>query len=212
VPIKYEICRTEQFKNISKKLSRTLGRLNTFTYINYMKNIYNEESIPSRIDNQVPDKEYPSDKIITINSVDTPSLGDITTIVRAHIIECQKSQINPHITFNFCLDLINHRTVHDLCALSTQKFVALAEYLQDMRKLMPGIQIVAGVRGYFLWCMLPLLFINIPIKVSKYTKFMLPDPAVDVKVTDMTQFLIDNNGDVNITEEQMIQQQLIIKD
>jgi len=174
-----------------------------------MQNIYNEESIPSRIDKRVPDKAYPHDKIININSIDSPSLGEITTIVRRHIIECEKSEINPHITFNFCLDLINQRTVENLCTVSTQKFVSLAEYLMDMQKLMPGIQFVAGVRGYFLWCMLPILFVGMPIKVSKYTKFILnPVTGFD----DMVQFLKDNNGDINMTEEHIIQKQLIIKD
>lgn len=126
------------------------------------QNIYGEV-IPDRIDlNQTVEKEYPKQLIVTIESLDTPNLAFITTLVRNHILECAKSQVNPDIIFNFCIDYFDQRDVD----LYIPKFIFLCEYLVDVRNQMPDISLSVSIRGYFLWCMIPFLYMDIPVRMT----------------------------------------------
>lgn len=129
------------------------------------ENIYGEV-IPDRIDfNSKVEKEYPRQLIVTIDSIDKPNLGTITTIIRNHILECTKSQINPDIVLNFCIDYTDFSNNE----YYLMKYIALSEYLVDIQKQIEGLSISMSVRGYFLTCMIPLLYIGIPVKVSEAT-------------------------------------------
>jgi hypothetical protein len=129
------------------------------------ENIYGE-IIPDRIDTKATvEKEYPRQLIVTLDSIDKPSLGSITALIRNHILECTKSQVNPDIVLNSCIDYTDFSTNEKYLI----KFIAISEYLQDIQKQLPDISLSISVRGYFLTCMIPLLYIGIPVKVSEAT-------------------------------------------
>jgi hypothetical protein len=129
------------------------------------ENIYGE-IIPDRIDlNSNIEKEYPKQLIITFSLLDTPSLGSVTTLIRNHILECTKSQVNPDIILNFCIDYTDFSTNEKYL----MKYIALSEYLLDIQKQIEGLTLAISVRCYFLTCMIPLLYTGIPIKVSEAT-------------------------------------------
>ena len=66
------------------------------------ENIYGE-IIPDRFDIGNPiEREYPKQMIVTIESLQTPNLGTITTSIRNHILQCAKSNVNPDVVLNFC--------------------------------------------------------------------------------------------------------------
>jgi hypothetical protein len=127
------------------------------------ENIYGE-IIPDRIDIKSSiEKEYPRQLIVTLDSIDKPSLGSITALIRNHILECTKSQVNPDIVLNSCIDYTDFTNNEKYL----MKFIAISEYLLDIKKQLPDITVSISVRGYFLTCMLPLLYIGIPVKISE---------------------------------------------
>jgi hypothetical protein len=129
------------------------------------ENIYGE-IIPDRIDiKSSVEKEYPRQLIVTLDSIDKPSLGSITALIRNHILECTKSQVNPDIVLNSCIDYTDFTNNEKYL----MKFIAISEYLLDIKKQLPDITVSISVRGYFLTCMLPLLYIGIPVKISEAT-------------------------------------------
>lgn len=130
------------------------------------ENIYGE-IIPDRIDLGNPvQREYPKQMILTIESLQSPNLGSITTSVRNHILQCAKSNVNPDVVFNFCIDYVN---AEDSSENYIQKFISLAEYISDIKKQLPEMTVSFSVRGYFLSCMIPILYLDLPIKVSTAT-------------------------------------------
>lgn len=130
------------------------------------ENIYGE-IIPDRIDlgNSVQ-REYPKQMIVTIESLQSPNLGSITTSVRNHILQCAKSNVNPDVVLNFCIDYVN---AEDPSENYIQKFISLAEYISDIKKQLPEMTVSFSVRGYFLSCMIPILYLDLPVKVSEAT-------------------------------------------
>lgn len=130
------------------------------------ENIYGE-IIPDRFDlNASVEKEYPTQLIITIDSLQNPTLGSISTSIRNHILECSRSSVNPDVVLNFCIEYVdpNNPTEHFF-----QKFISLAEYINDIKSQLPDLTLTLSVRGYFLSSMIPLLYLDLPIKVSKGT-------------------------------------------
>ena len=130
------------------------------------ENIYGE-IIPDRIDlgNSVQ-REYPKQMIVTIESLQSPNLGSITTSVRNHILQCAKSNVNPDVVLNFCIDYVNSE---DPSENYIQKFISLAEYISDIKKQLPEMTVSFSVRGYFLSCMIPILYLDLPVKLSAAT-------------------------------------------
>lgn len=134
-------------------------------------NIYGE-LLPDRINTDESDIEisYPEQLIITFESVDNPSVANVTTTIRSHILESNKQGVQPDIVLNFCIGYFEglHTEKSDLYI---QKFITLAEYIQDIRKIDESIKITISVRGLFLKCMIPLLYINVPVRLSNFTYF-----------------------------------------
>lgn len=130
------------------------------------ENIYGE-IIPDRIDlgNSIQ-REYPKQMILTIESLQSPNLGSITTSVRNHILQCAKSNVNPDIVLNFCIDYVNE---NDPSENYIQKFISLAEYISDIKKQLPEMTVSFSIRGYFLSCMIPILYLDLPVKLSAAT-------------------------------------------
>lgn len=130
------------------------------------ENIYGEV-IPDRFDiGNTVEREYPKQMIITIDSLQTPNLGSITTSIRNHILQCAKINVNPDVVLNFCIDYVNPDDPSDNYI---QKFISLSEYISDIKKQLPEMTVSFSVRGYFLSCMIPILYLDSPIKVSAAT-------------------------------------------
>lgn len=130
------------------------------------ENIYGE-IIPDRFDIGNPiEREYPKQMIVTIESVQTPNLGTITTSIRNHILQCAKSNVNPDVVLNFCIDYVNAEDPSDNYI---QKFISLSEYISDIKKQLPEMTVSISVRGYLLSCMIPILYLDLPVKVSAAT-------------------------------------------
>jgi hypothetical protein len=128
-------------------------------------NIYGE-ILPDRIDlNSDQEKSYPPQLIITFDSIATPSLGTFTMMVRKHILECNKLNLNPDIVLNFCIDTTDFSTNEKYL----MRYIAISEYLLDIQKQIQGLTISISMRGYLLTCMIPLLYIGVPVKVSEAT-------------------------------------------
>lgn len=153
-----------------------------------INDIYEEKKI-SRIDINNPKKEYPLELILNIDSIESPTIGKMAMSIRNYIIECQTSDINGTIVFNFMIDLLNPALRNELNYLSEQKFVTLAEYVEDMKSQFSNINFALSVRGYFLMSMSPLLFINIPYKVSPLTLFLHSDNIGDC----LSKFITSKN-------------------
>lgn len=130
------------------------------------QNIYGE-IIPDRIDlNNTIQREYPKQLIITIESVHSPNLGSITTMIRNHIVQCTQSNVNPDVVLNFCIDYVNPV---DPAENYIQKYISLSEYLKYIKEQIPDMVISFSVRGYFLSCMIPILYLDLPVKLSPST-------------------------------------------
>lgn len=139
-----------------------------------MKDIY-EERRPERLDKDTPKKEYPTELILNIDSIESPSVGKMAVSIRKYILECLESGIAGTVVFNFMIDLINPVAYDQINIISEQKFVTLAEYIEDMKRQFPDMNFVFTVRGFFLGSMAPLLFIDIPYRVSPLTMLISQD-------------------------------------
>lgn len=180
------------------------------------ENIYGE-IIPDRIDlgNSVQ-REYPKQMIVTIESLQSPNLGSITTSVRNHILQCAKSNVNPDVVLNFCIDYVNQEDPSDNYI---QKFISLAEYISDIKKQLPEMTVSFSVRGYFLSCMIPILYLDLPVKVSSATvisTYIEPSDGVDGNYFKklIPEFIENQLGKqiprpFSIRKDKMIEQNLI---
>lgn len=176
------------------------------------ENIYGE-IIPDRIDlgNSVQ-REYPKQMIVTIESLQSPNLGSITTSVRNHILQCAKSNVNPDVVLNFCIDYVN---AEDPSENYIQKFISLAEYISDIKKQLPEMTVSFSVRGYFLSCMIPILYLDLPVKLSAATvvSTFVEDKENYFKrlIPDFIEKQLDKklSRPFSINKEIMIQQNLI---
>jgi len=175
------------------------------------ENIYGE-IIPDRIDfNSKIEKEYPRQLIVTIDSIDRPNLGSITTIIRNHILECTKSQVNPDIILNFCIDYTDFSNNENYL----MKYIALSEYLLDIQKQIEGLTLAISVRCYFLNCMIPLLYTGIPIKVSEATLIESYSEGIFKTLPGVLESMIERLTDkklerpFNLNKNIMLEQKLI---
>ncbi len=177
------------------------------------ENIYGE-IIPDRIDiKSIVEKEYPRQLIVTLDAIDKPSLGAITAMIRNHILECTKSQVNPDIVLNSCIDYTDFTNNEQYL----MKFIALAEYFLDVKKQLPDISLSISVRGYFLTCMIPLLYIGIPIKISEATliesysegSFKILPGVLETMIERLTGKKLERPFKLDKTK--MIQEKLIIQ-
>lgn len=127
-----------------------------------MDDIYGE-ILPDRINfNDEVDKQYPPQLIITFENLKTPNLGSVSVLIRKHIMECIKQKLNPDIVLNFCIDHVIPIEIDE----HVPKFMFLCEYIHDIKKQMPDLTISISVRGYFLKCMIPLLYLGIPVRMT----------------------------------------------
>lgn len=131
-------------------------------------NIYGEV-IPDRmsISDQQVVREYPKQLIITFSQVGTPNLGEVSTQIRQHLLECERSQVNPEIVLNFCVDHPNPE--HDDIVFG----VALAEYIYDIKQQIPDLVITASFRGVFHPGFIPIAVL-VPFKISKLLRVFTP--------------------------------------
>ena len=178
------------------------------------ENIYGE-IIPDRIDlgNSVQ-REYPKQMIVTIESLQIPNLGSITTSIRNHILQCAKSNVNPDVVLNFCIDYVNSE---DPSENYIQKFISLAEYISDIKKQLPEMTVSFSIRGYLLSCMIPILYLDLPVKVSTATvisSFTEPDDSSNYFKKLLPEFIEKQLGKkisrpFIFNKEKMIEQNLI---
>lgn len=138
------------------------------------------EIIPDRINfNDEVDKQYPPQLIITFESLQTPNLASVSILMRKHIMECIKQKLNPDVVFNFCIDHVDQ----EQSIKYVPKFIFLCEYILDMKRQMPDLSVSVSVRGYFLNCMIPLLYLGIPVRM---TSSSLVQAYQEGDVTDIT--------------------------
>jgi hypothetical protein len=138
-------------------------------------NLYNErfentlnETIKDRINTKSNlDIEYPSRLIISIESVNT-SFSSIMTLIRNNIYQSKSTGTQSDIILNFAIDYFDYINYIN-SDLYIQKFVSLAEYINDILQADETIKISINIRGIFLKGMLSLLFLNVPIIISKHT-------------------------------------------
>lgn len=177
------------------------------------ENIYGE-IIPDRIDTKsTVEREYPKQLIVTLDSIDKPSLGMITALIRNHILECTKSQVNPDIVLNSCIDYTDFSNNEKYL----MKFIAISEYLLDVQKQLPDITLSISIRGYFLTCMLPLLYIGIPVKVSEATLIETYSEGLFKTLPGVLESMIEKlsgnklNRPFKMDKNIMLQEKLIIQ-
>lgn len=129
------------------------------------ENIYGE-ILPDRI-NLGSDVHiaYPPQLILTFESLTSPTLGDVTSKIRSHIIDCVKYKLNPEIILNFTIDSQEYERSDKFI----QKFISLCEYISDVNSQVELITISIVVRGHFFFCMYPLLYTGVPIKITEHT-------------------------------------------
>jgi hypothetical protein len=168
------------------------------------------EIVPDRIDkaSQSVTKEYPSELIISIEGPDSPKLSEITKTIRTHILECTSSSIDPVIILN----IISNRVDPEPDVASFTYFVALTEYLNDIKAVFDSVKFLINCRGVFTREMNLLILaassLDSPIKLSKHTlhrPLLLSDyiplsiPSEYIKNLGLTQnefqldYLIKNN-------------------
>lgn len=176
-------------------------------------NIYSE-TIPDRMSkSETSEKvEYPEKLIITVDKVDNPTVGEIIKTVRLYILQCKRSGVNPDVILNFCVGYSegdSHKYI--------QNYITLAEYIHNIMQTDESLGMMAFVRGNFLSCFIPLLFIGIPVHVTKYTyieEFNLVES--DKYYKGVVERFIEGLGHkiqrpLVIGEQEMIKQNLIIK-
>jgi len=134
------------------------------------KNIYGEE-IPDRINKKAPSEkiEYPKQLILTFDDLLTPSVGKVMTQVRQYILSCKSSSVNPEVVLNFCISYMIERDLNSIQLY--QNYITLAEYLHNIKSIDESISITIMVRGNFPIYFQPLLYLNVPVLVSKNTLF-----------------------------------------
>jgi hypothetical protein len=175
------------------------------------------EIIPDRIntDDVSVQIQYPEQLIITFESVQQPSIATVTTTIRTHILESKRQGVQADIVLNFCIgefDGINS----ERSDLYIQKFITLAEYIQDIRNIDSTIKIAISVRGLFLKSMIPLLYIKAPVKFSKAV-YVEPYYGDNIKYyTGCLESFLRTTGTnfttpLKITENDLINQKLITK-
>ena len=177
------------------------------------ENIYGE-IIPDRFDlGKGVEREYPKQMIITIDSLQTPSLGTISTSIRNHILQCAKSNVNPDVVLNFCIDYVESNNPAENFI---QKFISLAEYISDVKAQLPEMTFSFSVRGYFLSCMFPIIYLDVPVKVSAATVISTYiEPSEENYFKKLIPEFIENQlgkkiqRPLKINKAQMIEQNLI---
>jgi len=117
------------------------------------QNIYSDE-MPSRIDPNTPNKEYPTELVITFYTIEKPSLGEFTTLVRRHLIKCTEQGISPSIILNLCFDIHLDTQVQ---SNYLYKFAGIKQYMLDMMQSNPGIKFTVMIRGVLYWPALTLI-------------------------------------------------------
>lgn len=130
-----------------------------------MLNIYSE-TIPDRMSKgETTEKvEYPEKLIITIDKIENPTVGEIIKTIRLYILECKRSNVNPDIILNFCIgtmDTDSHRYI--------QNYITLAEYIHNTMETDSSLSYMVFIRGHFLSCFVPLIFLGIPVHCTTYT-------------------------------------------
>ena len=130
-----------------------------------MSNIYSE-TIPDRMSKgETTEKvEYPEKLIITIDKVENPTVGEIIKTIRLYILECKRSNVNPDIILNFCIgtmDADSHKYI--------QNYITLAEYIYNTTNADNSLSYMIFIRGHFLSCFTPLIFLGIPLHCTEYT-------------------------------------------
>ena len=174
------------------------------------------ELIPDRINTEETDIEiaYPEQLIITFESVNTPTIANVMTSIRTHILESKKQGVQPDIVLNFCIGVFTGINSSE-SDMYIQNFITLAEYIQDIRKIDPSIKVTISVRGIFLKSMLPLAYIGIPIKVSRFTYIeSYSGDTVNYDYQNCLETFIESTGvqikrPLVINKELLLQQKLI---
>lgn len=177
------------------------------------QNIYSE-TIPDRMSKQETNEkvEYPEKLIITIDKVDNPTVGEIIKTIRLYILQCKRSNVNPDVILNFCIGYTgedSHKYI--------QNYITLAEYIHNIMQKDDSLSVMCFVRGNFLSCFVPLLYIGIPVHVTRYTyieKFEMVES--DKYYKGVIEKFIEGLGHtihrpLVIGEQEMIKQNLIIK-
>jgi len=171
-----------------------------------MGNIYDDDSyldknmkfeeLKEHIDLDNPSKEFPSELIINISSIDNPTIAEISTTIRKYIIKCKTLDMNPVVVLNFTITSIHPTSIRLACEISAQTFTTLAEYLQDMKKINDGMQVIVMVRGIALYTLLPLTVVSDVFKISKYTEIHYSNKNTEFS-GKFIKYLTDHNIDVN---------------
>lgn len=156
-----------------------------------------EEKRPSRIDKNSEQKDYPKELILNITDIERPTVGAMASSIRNYIIECNESKISGVVVFNFCIDMLNVNINNHILNLTEQKFITLAEYISNMKNEFSEMNFVMTVRGFFLASMAPLLFIDMPYKVSKFTRFVAYENVASGPASEAMEYWFKaNNLDV----------------
>jgi len=158
------------------------------------ESVYDLDITPSRIDVKNPQKEYPTELLISFNSIMEPTLSQIINKIYNYLIQCKQEDVAPRITFVFCIDNIDPSIIKNY----QQKFVALAEYIDDITSQIEGIQINILVRGFFLWAMIPLVFANnTEVMISKFTDWVDLDNHLNMS-NQFNLYLNDKKGEYDV--------------
>lgn len=179
------------------------------------------EIIPDRINTEDTSTQvsYPEQLIITFESIDKPSIANVTTTIRSHILESKKQGVQPDIILNFCIGYYEKINSIEGSQSYIQNYITLAEYITDIQKMDNSIKITISVRGLFLKCMIPLLYINVPVKVSKFTHFENYDGTKISEYNGVIEsFIQSNNKEIQLPFKfddkeinKLIQQKTLIK-
>lgn len=179
-------------------------------------NIYSEK-IPDRMakGESTEKVEYPEKLIITIDKVENPTVGEIVKTIRLYILDCKRSGVNPDVILNFCIGYYDYKRKNSHQYI--QNYITLAEYIHNIIQTDDSLSLMIFVRGHFLSCFVPLLYIGIPVHLTKFTyieTFKLSD--IDDYYSNVVENFIAGLGHIVhrplvIGEEEMIAQNLIIK-
>ncbi len=161
------------------------------------------EIIPDRIDKGETEtvKQYPAELIISFDSVGSPSLAELTRVVRDYVIGCNSSAVKPIVVLNFCITDHGKSTPYIY-------FLSIAEYINDIKSSFESIEFYVNCRGLFSSHMNLLIVaarsLSAPITLSRHTRY------TTFTCSDETAVLLELPA-TKLTEEYLTENNLLIR-
>lgn len=159
--------------------------------------------------------EFPEILIITLFSESDPKLGEILNMIRGYIIHMTESKKPINILFNICFET-------NIEFPEILKFIELIDYIEKISKIYE-LDISFIVKGYITISLLPILFSEYEVIISKFSTFFNLFDVEDIAKYNNGYYKIMNeyfdhlykNENFNInddfTKEYFLEKKLIIQ-